>query len=282
MIGIVGGGQMGAGIAEVCARHGYEVAVVEQPEAVAAAVRRIESSLERGIARGKLSAETGAAAQARITVGTDWTRLAEATFILEAVTESLDAKRRVFLQLAELTRHAGTILATNTSSIPIARIAAGTQAQDRIIGLHFFQPVPVMPLVEIVPSALTSPETLTATEDFARVGLGRTVVRTTDRAGFIVNTLLMPYLLSAMRMFEAGFATAADIDTAMTVGCAHPMGPLTLADFIGLDTCAAIADAMFDEYREPLYAPPPILRRMVESGLLGRKSGQGFYNYATV
>ncbi len=280
MIGIVGGGQMGAGIAEVCATHGFEVVVVEQPAAVAGAGQRIQSSLERAAARGKLSATEAAAARGRISLGSDWAALAPAEFIIEAVTEDLGAKRQVFRQLAELTEHSRAILASNTSSIPIARIAAGTQAQDRIIGLHFFHPVPVMPLVEIVPSALTSPETLTATEDFARERLGRTVVHTTDRAGFIVNTLLMPYLLSAMRMYEAGFATAADIDTAMTVGCAHPMGPLTLADFIGLDTCAAIADAMFDEYREALYAPPPILRRMVESGLLGRKSGQGFYNYA--
>lgn len=280
MIGIVGGGQMGAGIAEVCAGHGFDVIVVEQTDATAdAAARRIAQSLERAVERGKRTREDADALTRRITIGTDWDRLAGAEFIIEAVSEQPDLKAEVFRRLSRITAGSQTVLATNTSSLPIARIAAHTDCAERVIGLHFFNPVPVMPLVELVPSVLTSAATIEATERLAREQLGRIVVHTTDRAGFIVNTLLMPYLLSAMRMYEAGFATADDIDTAMVQGCAHPMGPLALADFIGLDTCAAIADSMYEEFKEPLYAAPPVLRRMVESGLVGRKGGRGFFTY---
>ena len=280
MIGIVGGGQMGAGIAEVCATHGFDVVIIEQsPEASQAAHRRITRSIDRAVERGKRSREDADLAIGRIAVDTDLERLAAAEFVIEAVSEQPELKAAIFRRLSEVTAASGTILATNTSSLPIARIASHTDCPERVIGLHFFNPVPVMPLVEIVPSVLTSPATIDATERFARDSLDRIVVRTVDRAGFIVNTLLMPYLLSAMRMFEAGFATAEDIDTAMVQGCAHPMGPLALADFIGLDTCAAIADAMHEEFKEPLYAAPPVLRRMVESGLVGRKGGRGFFTY---
>ncbi len=280
MIGVVGGGQMGAGIAEVCATHGFEVLVVEQSDAAArSAATRIERSLARAVERGKWTPKEADAARSRLTIGTDWEGLGDAAFILEAVPEQPHLKAQVFERLSELTAQSKAILATNTSSLPIARIAAHTDCPERVIGLHFFNPVPVMRLVEVVPSVLTSAATITAVEQLAVDRLDRIIVRTTDRAGFIVNTLLMPYLLSAMRMLEAGHATAADIDTAMKEGCAHPMGPLALADFIGLDTCAAIADSMFEEFKEALYAPPPILRRMVESGLLGRKCGRGFFTY---
>ncbi len=280
MIGIVGGGQMGAGIAEVCATHGFNVVVVEQSDAAAAqAVQRIERSLSRAVERGKATAEAAAAARTRIVIGSGWEALAEAEFIIEAVPEQPELKVAVFRRLSELTAQSQAILATNTSSLPIAHLAAQTDCPDRVIGLHFFNPVPVMRLVEIVPSVRTSAVTLEATERLARERLDRIVVHATDRAGFIVNTLLMPYLLSAVRMLEAGHASAEDIDTAMIEGCGHPMGPLALADFIGLDTCAAIADSLFEEFKEPLYAPPPLLRRMVESGWLGRKSGRGFFTH---
>lgn len=280
MIGIVGGGQMGAGIAEVCATHGIDALVVEQSaEAAAAATGRIERSLARAVKSGKATREAADAALARITVSTQWDGLAGAEFIIEAVSENPTLKAEVFSRLSSITAGSGTILATNTSSIPIAQIAAHTSCPERVIGLHFFNPVPVMPLVEVVPSILTSPETVAATLALAGERLDRVIVRTTDRAGFIVNTLLMPYLMSAIRMLEAGYATAEDIDTSMVTGCAHPMGPLALADFIGLDTCAAIADSMYEEFKEPTFTPPPLLRRMVESGLLGRKSGRGFYTY---
>jgi 3-hydroxybutyryl-CoA dehydrogenase len=280
MIGIVGGGQMGAGIAEVCATHGIDALVVEQStEAAAAATGRIERSLARAVKSGKATQEAADAALARIAVSTQWDGLAGAEFIIEAVSENPALKAEVFSRLSSITAGSGTILATNTSSIPIAQIAAHTSCPERVIGLHFFNPVPVMPLVEVVPSILTSPETVAATLALAGERLDRVIVRTTDRAGFIVNTLLMPYLMSAIRMLEAGYATAEDIDTSMVTGCAHPMGPLALADFIGLDTCAAIADSMYGEFKEPTFTPPPLLRRMVESGLLGRKSGRGFYTY---
>lgn len=280
MIGIVGGGQMGAGIAEVCATHGIDALVVEQStEAAAAATGRIERSLARAVKSGKATQEAADAALARITVSTQWEGLAGAEFIIEAVSENPTLKAEVFSRLSSITAGSSTILATNTSSIPIAQIAAHTSCPERVIGLHFFNPVPVMPLVEVVPSILTSHETVAATLALAGERLDRVIVRTTDRAGFIVNTLLMPYLMSAVRMLEAGYATAEDIDTSMVTGCAHPMGPLALADFIGLDTCAAIADSLYEEFKEPTFTPPPLLRRMVESGLLGRKSGRGFYTY---
>ncbi len=279
MIGIVGGGQMGAGIAEVCASHGYDTCVVEQsPAAAQAAITRIEGSLARGVERGKLTRSAAEIVRSRIHVSTDWAELAGAEFILEAVSESAEVKGEVFRRLDRLVAGSTTILATNTSSIPIAQIAAHTSCPDRVIGLHFFNPVPVMALVEVVPSILTSNQTLDAALAFA-TRLDRVIVRSVDRAGFIVNGLLMPYLMSAIRMLEAGYSTAGDIDTSMVRGCAHPMGPLALADFIGLDTCAAIADQLYQEFKEPLFAPPPLLLRMVESGLLGRKSGRGFHTY---
>lgn len=205
--------------------------------------------------------------------------LADRQLVVEAVVENADAKTEVFAALDKIVEDPEAILATNTSSIPVMRLGMATHRADRVLGLHFFNPVPVLPLVEVVASLHTAPEAVTAVEEFATGTLGKTVVRSQDRAGFVVNALLIPYLLAAVRMAESGFATAADVDAGMELGCAHPMGPLKLADLIGLDTVAAIAESLYDEFKEPLYAPPPLLQRMVEAGLLGRKSGRGFHTY---
>ena len=193
--------------------------------------------------------------------------------------ENTDAKTEIFAALDKIVEDPDAILTSNTSSIPIMRLGMATHRADRVLGLHFFNPVPVLPLVEVVGSPHTAPETVSAVEEFARDTLGKTAIRSQDRAGFVVNALLVPYLLSAIRMAESGFATAADVDAGMERGCAHPMGPLKLADLIGLDTVAAIAESLYDEFKEPLYAPPPLLQRMVEAGLLGRKTGRGFHTY---
>ncbi|MGW1786707.1 3-hydroxybutyryl-CoA dehydrogenase, partial [Streptomyces sp. NPDC002143] len=228
--------------------------------------------------RGTIAPEERAHALAGISVTADLGRLAGADLVIEAAVEDESAKTALFRQLDEVTDPVA-ILASNTSSIPIARLAAVTRRPEAVVGLHFFNPVPVMPLVEVIPSLQTSKATELRVLAFAGEILGKTTVVTQDRAGFVVNSLLVPYLLAAVRMVGSGAATAQDIDTGMTAGCAHPMGPLHLADLIGLDTVAAIGEALYEEYREPLYAPPPLLRRMVESGLLGRKSGQGFFSY---
>ena len=193
--------------------------------------------------------------------------------------ENTDAKTEIFAALDKIVEDPDAILTSNTSSIPIMRLGMATHRADRVLGLHFFNPVPVLPLVEVVASLHTTPETVSAVEEFARDTLGKTTIRSQDRAGFVVNALLVPYLLSAIRMAESGFATAADVDAGMERGCAHPMGPLKLADLIGLDTVAAIAESLYEEFKEPLYAPPPLLQRMVEAGLLGRKTGRGFHTY---
>ncbi|MFC8240510.1 3-hydroxybutyryl-CoA dehydrogenase [Streptomyces chartreusis] len=208
--------------------------------------------------------------------------LADRQLVVEAVVENPDAKTEVFAALDKIVEDPAAVLATNTSSLPVMRLGMATSRADRVVGLHFFNPVPVLPLVEVMTSLHTSAGTTAAVEEFAARTLGRTVIRSRDRAGFVVNALLIPYLLSAVRMAESGFATAADIDTGMELGCAHPMGPLRLADLIGLDTVASIAESLYDEFKEPLYAPPPLLLRMVEAGLLGRKSGRGFHTYGRV
>lgn len=280
MIGVVGGGQMGAGIAEVAARGGLTVHVVEQEAAQADAARaRIETSIARAVKAERLTASEADAALARITTGTDWAVFADASHVIEAVSENPAVKQSVFTRLDEHCAAGGTILASNTSSIPIAQLAAHTSVPERVVGLHFFNPVPVLTLVEIVPSLVTSTETLASVEALATGPLGRTVIHAKDRAGFVVNALLVPYLLSAIRMLEAGHASATDIDTGMVKGCAHPMGPLALSDLIGLDTISAIADSLHGEFADPTFAAPPLLKRMVDAGLLGRKSGRGFYTY---
>ncbi|KOU12492.1 MULTISPECIES: 3-hydroxybutyryl-CoA dehydrogenase [Streptomyces] len=279
-VGVVGGGRMGAGIAEVCARAGLDTIVCEADRAAADRAReRVAVSLERAVQRGKLDRLSAEDALGRLTFTGSLDDLADRRLVVEAVVEDAAAKTEVFTALDKIVEDPEAILATNTSAIPVMRLGMATQRADRVLGLHFFNPVPVLPLVEVVTSLHTSAETLTAAEEFATTVLGKTVVRSRDRAGFVVNALLIPYLLSAIRMAESGFATAADVDAGMELGCAHPMGPLKLADLIGLDTVASIAASLYDEFKEPLYAPPPLLLRMVEAGLLGRKAGRGFHTY---
>ena len=279
-VGVVGCGLMGSGIAEVCARAERDVVVFEpEPSALAAGRTRVEGSLDRAAARGKITTDERDATLARVRFTTDLADLADRQLVVEAIVENEEAKTAVFRRLDTVITDSDAILATNTSSIPIMKIAMATGRPDHVIGVHFFNPVPVLALVELVPSMLTAPAVEEAAAAFATGVLGKTVIRSQDRAGFVVNSLLVPYVLAAVRMLESGFASAEDIDTGMVLGCAHPMGPLHLADLIGLDTIAAIADAMYDEFKEPLYAPNPLLLRMVDAGLLGRKSGRGFFSY---
>lgn len=281
-VGVAGCGLMGSGIAEVCARGGLDVMVREIDDAAAAAGRaRIEGSLARAVRAGKLDPADRDAALARIRVTTDLADLADRQLIIEAATENPAVKAALFAELDRVAADPDVILATNTSSIPIVQVARATTRPERVVGLHFFNPVPVQKLVEVIPSVLTSPQAVQGVTDLAAKALGKTVIKAPDRSGFVVNALLVPFLLAAIRMLEAGYATAEDIDQGMTLGCAHPMGPLRLSDLIGLDTLKAVADSMYEEYKEPLYAAPPLLRRMTDAGLLGRKSGRGFYDYET-
>jgi 3-hydroxybutyryl-CoA dehydrogenase len=282
-VGIVGAGQMGRGIAEVCARAGLSVVLCDMTEERArAGLAGVADSLLRAEKRGTLTHDERAHALAGIAVTGDLSRLAGADLVIEAAVEDEEAKTALFRQLDEVVTDPAAVLASNTSSIPIARLAAATGRPEAVVGLHFFNPVPAMPLVEVISSLHTSKATELRVRAFAGDVLRKKTIMAQDRAGFVVNSLLVPYLLAAVRMVSSGTATAEDIDTGMTAGCAHPMGPLRLADLIGLDTVAAIGEALYEEYREPLYAPPPLLRRMVESGLLGRKSGRGFFSYETV
>jgi 3-hydroxybutyryl-CoA dehydrogenase len=280
-VGVVGCGLMGAGIAEVAARAGLDVLVREVDAAACERGRaRIEASLERAARSGKLDPEAEKQARTRLNFTTELADLADRQLVVEAVIEDEVEKTHVFAMLDKVVEDPAAVLASNTSSIPIMKLAMATKRPEQVIGIHFFNPVPVLKLVELVPSLLTSDETLAAAERIATETLGKRVIRSQDRAGFVVNALLIPYLLSAIRMLESGFATAADIDAGMVEGCAHPMGPLALTDLIGLDTTMAVAESLYDEFKEPLFAPPPLLSRMVDAGLLGRKSGRGFYDYA--
>lgn len=279
-VGVVGCGLMGSGIAEVSARAGLNVVVVDANDvAVKAGRERIESSLANAVRRGKLETEAKEQTLEALTFSTDMSVLADRQLVVEAVTEAEDIKIAIFRLLDEIVEDPMAILASNTSSIPIMKLGMSTRRPEHVIGLHFFNPVPVLPLVELVSSLVTSPETTQRAADFATDILGKHVIHSKDRAGFIVNALLIPYLLASIRMLESGFATAEDIDTGMVQGCAHPMGPLALADLIGLDTTMAVAESLYKEFKEPLYAAPPLLSRMVEAGLLGRKSGRGFHTY---
>jgi 3-hydroxybutyryl-CoA dehydrogenase len=279
-IGVVGGGIMGSGIAEVCARAGADVIVHEVDDQRAAATRdRIDASLERAVRSGKLDAAAADAARDRLTASSDMTALHDRQLVVEAVVEDEQAKLEVFAKLDSIVTDPRAILASNTSSIPIMKLAMATGRRDRVIGLHFFNPVPVLGLVEVIPSLLTSDDTAAEVTRFVTDLLGKHAIRSQDRAGFIVNALLIPYILSAIRMLESGFATADDIDQGMVRGAAHPMGPLALADLIGLDTTMAVAQSLYEEFKEPLFAAPPLLSRMVDAGLLGRKAGRGFYTY---
>jgi len=278
-IGVVGCGLMGSGIAQVAAEGGFPVVVCEVSEdLLEAGLRRIGSGLEKAAAKRKLPPERVAEVRGRLTGTTRLAELAGCDLVIEAVVEKLETKRAVFAELDRSCPKA-TIFASNTSSLSITEMAAGTRRPERFVGLHFFNPVPLMSLVEVVRSLLTEAAVYEEVVGFAR-SLGKTPVRASDRTGFIVNRLLVPYLLDAVRALEAGAGSVSDVDAAMKLGCGHPMGPFTLLDFIGLDTTVLIADVMFGDFRETRYAPPPLLRRMVQAGLLGRKSGRGFYDYA--
>jgi 3-hydroxybutyryl-CoA dehydrogenase len=279
-VGVVGCGVMGAGIVEVCARVGLDVRYVEaNPDLVERGRSRIGASILRAVERGKLDQQKGAEELARIAGSTTIDDLADRDLVIEAATEHHETKREVFRRLDEVTRPE-VVLASNTSSIPIVELAAVTERPAQVVGMHFFNPVPVMGLIEVVRAITTSDETVEFSRGFGAV-LGKTTVLSKDRAGFIVNMLLIPYLNGAVRMLDEGFATREDIDTAVSLGLAHPMGPLQLLDLIGLDTALFVANVLFEEFREPLYAPPPLLKRMVTAGRLGRKSGAGFYDYTS-
>jgi 3-hydroxybutyryl-CoA dehydrogenase len=277
-VGIVGGGLMGSGIAEVCARQGMSTQVSEQnADALAAARRRVERSLERGRATGKLNEEEVSAILERISFTLDLESMEGCDIVIEAIAERLTDKVEVFQRLDRITPD-HTILASNTSSLPIIEIARATRRADRVIGTHFFNPPPVMKLIELVRSIATSELTLQETREFGE-RLGKRIIVAQDRGGFIVNLLLIPFLTSAVRLYESGFATREDIDEGMRLGCGHPMGPLQLLDYIGLDTALFVCEALYAEYANADYAPPPLLRRMVAGGWLGQKSGRGFYEY---
>ncbi len=279
-VGVVGCGLMGSGITEAAARAGLDVRVVDLDQtSLDRGRRRIGDSIGRAQKAAKLSESEAEAALANIDYSADLGSLSDRQLVVEAVVESEAEKVAVFEALDKVVEAPDAVLASNTSSIPIMKLAMATGRPSQVIGIHFFNPVPVLPLVEVVSSLLTSDETVGKAERFATEQLGKQVIRSQDRAGFIVNALLIPYILSAVRMLESGFATADDIDMGMVKGCAHPMGPLHLADLIGLDTTMAIANSLYEEFKEPLYAPPPLVARMVEAGLLGRKSGRGFYDY---
>lgn len=281
-VGVVGGGLMGAGIAEVSARSGHEVVVVESSrDSARAAFDRLEVSLSRAESKGKLRSEEGTAAEvlARVQIETELDALSHCEILVEAIVEDEAAKVELFKRLDQVVQAPDAVLASNTSSIPIMKLGVVTSRPAQVIGIHFFNPVPVLPLVELVPSLLTSADVTQRARAWVEGSLGKRAIDCQDRAGFVVNALLVPFILSAIRMYESGFATADDIDSGLVLGAAHPQGPLALADLIGLDTTKAVAESLYEEFKEPLYAAPPLLQRMVDAGLLGRKSGRGFYNY---
>lgn len=279
-VGVVGCGLMGAGIAEVCARARLDVLIGEvSSQAAAAGRQRIVRSMDRATANGKMTEVDRDGALSRLSFTSDLGDLADRDLVIEAVAEHEATKIDVFAMLDKVVDRSDAVFASNTSSIPIAKLGMATTRPEQVVGMHFFNPVPVLGLVEVIASLLTAPETTGRAGSFAANVLGKCVIRSQDRAGFIVNALLVPYVLSAIRMLESGFASAEDMDAGMTLGCAHPMGPLRLADLIGLDTTMAIAQSLYDEFKEALYAPPPLLLRMVDAGLLGRKAGRGFYEY---
>jgi 3-hydroxybutyryl-CoA dehydrogenase len=277
-IGVVGGGLMGAGIAEVSARAGHDVVVAEvSDESAKRTLARLEASLSRSAAKGRI--DSAADVLARITVVSALDTLADRDVVVEAILEEESAKVALFKRLDAIVETPDAILASNTSSIPIMKLGVVTSRPAQVIGIHFFNPVPVLQLVELVPSLLTSAETTARSRTWVEGAMGKTAIDCQDRAGFVVNALLIPFILSAIRMYESGFATAEDIDRGLVLGAAHPQGPLALADLIGLDTTAAVAKSLYEEFKEPLYSPPPLLQRMVDAGLLGRKTGRGFHTY---
>jgi 3-hydroxybutyryl-CoA dehydrogenase len=278
-VGIVGAGFMGSGIAESVARAAIDVTLYEpERDALDRSRARIEQSVERALSAGKLDQEGARELFDRIVWSSELDALASAQLVVEAVSEDPQVKGPLFQELDRLLPEEA-VLASNTSSIPIAQLASWTQHRHRVLGLHFFSPVPVMKLVEVVVALDTDDATVERAEAFAQA-ISKTPVRTKDRSGFIVNMLLVPYLMAAVRMYEDGFASREDIDEGMKLGAGHPMGPLTLCDFIGLDVLYAVCDSLYEEFKRPEYAPPPMLKRMVVSGHHGRKTGRGFYEYA--
>jgi 3-hydroxybutyryl-CoA dehydrogenase len=278
-VGVVGCGLMGHGIAQICAQAGWDVVAREVDQAsLESGIGRIEKQLSRAVEKGKLEQGDADAARGRITATLEYADLSDCDLVIEAIVEDLDAKLTMWREVDGIVKQ-GALFATNTSSLPVVNQAVATERPERFLGLHFFNPAQVMPLLEVV-------QTLTTGEDALKTGfevgerLGKTCVHARDKTGFIVNRLLVPYMLDAIRAHEEGVGEIDQIDVAMKAGANHPMGPLTLADFVGLDTLAAIADVMFDEYRERRFAAPPTLRRMVAAGLYGRKSGKGFYDYS--
>lgn len=279
-LGVVGAGFMGAGIAESAAQAGCPVVLVDvDMPALVRARTQIARSLEKAASRGKLNEAKAKAALGRITYETDIEEVSGAEIVIEAVVEDPEIKGRLFERLDKILP-GEAILASNTSSIPIAQLASRTEHPDRLLGLHFFSPVPVMKLVEVVVGLDTRLDVAETAEEFVR-SIGKLPLRTKDRSGFIVNMLLVPYLMAGVRMYEEGFASKEDIDEGMRLGCGHPMGPLELADFIGLDVLYAVCDSLYEEFKRPEYAPPPLLKRMVVSGHHGGKSGRGFYSYGS-
>jgi 3-hydroxybutyryl-CoA dehydrogenase len=277
-IGVVGAGFMGSGIAESAAAAGVDVTVHEPEHApLERSQKQLETSVARAVSRGKLSADEADRLVSRISYSSDFDDLGGVDAVIEAVVEDPRVKGKLFAQLDQALPEA-QFLASNTSSIPIAELAAWTQRPERVLGLHFFSPVPVMKLVELVIGLDTAADTVDCAESFAQ-SIGKQPIRTKDRSGFIVNMLLVPYLMAAVRMYEDGFATREDIDEGMRLGCGHPMGPLTLCDFIGLDVLYAVCVSLYEEFKRSEYAPPPLLKRMVVSGHHGRKAGRGFYEY---
>lgn len=279
-VGVVGCGLMGSGIAEIVAKSGLPTIVCEaDAAAVELGHQRIQKSVTRALTGNKISQIEYDTINKNLEFTNTIDDLRECDLIIEAVIEDEATKVKVFKKLDEIVRWPDTIFATNTSSIPVMKLGMVTSRPSHVLGIHFFNPVPVLRLAEIIPSLLTSEDTVQRARLFAEGNLNKHVVLAKDRAGFIVNSLLVPYILSAIRMLESGYASAEDIDTGMMEGCAHPMGPLRLADLIGLDTAMAVAESLYAEFKEPLYAPPPLLARMVDAGLLGRKAGRGFYSY---
>ncbi|HEY8984543.1 MAG TPA: 3-hydroxybutyryl-CoA dehydrogenase [Streptomyces sp.] len=279
-VGVVGCGVMGTGVAELCAVRGLDVVVHGRRETSTDSAReRLAASLDRGVRKGRMTEADRKEALSRTTFTTDLDTLHDCRIVVECAPEREPLKRELFAALDRIVTDPDAVLASVTSSIPITRLARATSRPAKVIGTHLFNPAPAMPLAELVPTLLTDDETVRRAEEFLRDTLGKQVIRAPDRAGFLVNTLLVPYLLSAIRMVETGVAPAVDIDRAMAGGCGHPMGPLALVDLIGLDVIAETANSLYDEYKEPLYAPPPLLSRMVEAGMLGKKTGTGFHDY---
>lgn len=279
-VGVVGCGTMGSGLAESCARAGLEVLVVaSSAESVERGERRVRRSLDHGLKHGKVTEDDHRAALGHLKYTEDLADLGDRQLVLEAIVEDEQRKVALVKALGDVLEDEEAIIASTTSAIPIVKLARAARRPGNVVGTHFFNPVPVMALVEVIESLLTEEEVTARTVQFVTATLGKEVVRSRDRSGFVVNTLLVPYLLAAVRMVESGFASAEDVDRGMTLGCAHPMGPLTLIDFVGVDTVVNASAALYDEFREPSYAPPALLLRMYEAGLLGKKTSRGFYDY---